>query len=50
MEHSLEEFKDKFNNEFLVDFGNGEYDSMEKRGNQYIIKNFISVDDIKFNY
>lgn len=48
---SIEEFKEKFNSEFLVYiFGPGKYDSMEKRSNQYIIKNFISTDEIKFKY
>jgi hypothetical protein len=47
----IKDFQDKFNSEFIVYiYGTGKYDSIEKKGNQFIIKNFISIDDIKFKY
>ncbi len=48
---SIVEFRKIFNIFIKEEFShNTKYDSIERKGNKYIIKNFISLDDIKFEY
>lgn len=47
---SAKEFKDIFNQFIESDYGRVKFDSIKKVGNKYIIKNFVSTEDIQFNY
>lgn len=47
---SANDFKSRFEDAMNSIYGGYKYDSIEKFKNKFIIKNFISIDDIKFQY